>query len=846
MMPKKTIRSRYQRRILDWLLDGGGTVSQVSSALGIAMPHASLAMRQLREMGEVQRDENASIRGAMHRLTALGSEHLLHDLVERVRRNTNTIPLGMDAVVLSNDRTSIVLGVLSAPESRLVCLPRRAKLLDPDREGTSSGNTGGLWAIQRGPDIHWISLTTFSPTTAPAEAVEGTLSAYANQTETIGILRLRLLDQSNSWGVANGTWIRLVSENIHGPSQLNIGEHTIGEVVGTTFPVRPEHGLYAHLPSAVDRTLLVSSLGNHAQIMTESLSFSNHRSLPIDILDPWMRKRHPRLSSTKRKARLRTLTRWLLSGRGKQPSLNLRRSLLADFGERKWKEHTTAIDVVLLDGISQHGATCIVEWMLESTTFDMVVEWLWSEIDDPDLMERLLASGRCRALITSRGEAKHFSSKTAIVQPTEQLAVISYRPQESCDFRVQLRRATSRAEPEATRDGIPAHALELLEWFQSGGMDEHVLSGQGIENMQVRQQIRQAMRMFPKGDSDFANRVERDAPLAAWIASPESERLTRWKRIGDVLPQGWVDLIPIQDLDAISLVKAMVRTETDWRQQAAREVVNAFDSNTALLVDLIPLLDDEVYKSMASYVVLLSSRRHHNELKSILPKAATVWLDAPYDEERTLNALFGPNSKTHAEDSSLLQRFLNGASVHPRGSILRTWSSAIALFRDKAPIPLDFMRTCINVLPEQWWSAWALDWLDSQLSTAGGREWLAHHPKNWPALLFRPKGERLGLPGHERQHGGYSQRTNLRLNLLMVPDGKASAALLDVHDMIQQLEQNGAVHQGRLHPLVGWLACDDETWPDFTMKELLNGDQDIAKLLIGRAMLRRMHGTSMN
>ena len=44
-MPKKTIRSRYQRRILDWLLDGGGTVSQASEILGIAMPHASLAMR---------------------------------------------------------------------------------------------------------------------------------------------------------------------------------------------------------------------------------------------------------------------------------------------------------------------------------------------------------------------------------------------------------------------------------------------------------------------------------------------------------------------------------------------------------------------------------------------------------------------------------------------------------------------------------------------------------------------------------------------------------------------------------------------------------------------------------
>ena len=532
-MPKKTIRSRYQRRILDWLLDGGGTVSQASEVLGIAMPHASLAMRQLRELGEVQRDDGASIRGAMHRLTPKGADHLLNDLIERVRKVATSIPTGMDAVVLSNDRTSIVLGVLTPPRSRLVSLPRRTDLFENEAGKSSSGKTGGLWAVQRGPDVHWVSLSTFEASSPPNEPIQGTLTAYANQTESIGILRLRLLGQTDTWGVANGTWIRLNSDQQHGPSQLHVGEHTIGEVAGTTFSVRPEHGLYAHLTSSVDRTLLVSSLGNHAQIMTESLAFSTHRSLPIEVLGPWMKKRHPRLSTAKRKTRLRALTRWLLSGRGKQPTLNLRRSLLADFGERTWTEQSNAIDVVLLDGISQHGATCIVEWMLESTSFDMVVEWPWAQIDDHPLMERLLASGRCRVLITSRGEAKEFSSKTATIQSTDQLATVSYRPQESYEFRVQLRRAMSRTEPEATREGLPANASELLDWFQSGGLDEDVLTGQD----DASQHIRQAMRLYPQGDSDFANAVEREAPLAAWIASPQSERASRWKRIGDVVPQ---------------------------------------------------------------------------------------------------------------------------------------------------------------------------------------------------------------------------------------------------------------------------------------------------------------------
>ena len=148
-MPKKTIRSRYQRRILDWLLDGGGTVSQASEALGIAMPHASLAMRQLRELGEVQRDDSASIRGAIHRLTPKGADHLLTDLVERVRQQASNIPDGMNAVVLSNDRSSIVLGVLSEPSSRLISLPRRSELLEQDIEFSSSGKGGALGCSTR-------------------------------------------------------------------------------------------------------------------------------------------------------------------------------------------------------------------------------------------------------------------------------------------------------------------------------------------------------------------------------------------------------------------------------------------------------------------------------------------------------------------------------------------------------------------------------------------------------------------------------------------------------------------------------------------------------------------------
>ena len=106
------------------------------------MPHASLAMRHLREAGEVQRDDGASIRGAVHRLTEQGAQRLLMDLVGRLKKHTRQIPEGKNAVVLSSDGTSIVLGILQSPESRLFQFPRRTELLKSNTGEISIGNEG--------------------------------------------------------------------------------------------------------------------------------------------------------------------------------------------------------------------------------------------------------------------------------------------------------------------------------------------------------------------------------------------------------------------------------------------------------------------------------------------------------------------------------------------------------------------------------------------------------------------------------------------------------------------------------------------------------------------------------
>ena len=797
-------------------------------------------MRHLREAGEVQRDDGASIRGAVHRLTEQGAQRLLMDLVGRLKKHTRQIPEGKNAVVLSSDGTSIVLGILQSPESRLFQLPRRTELLKSNTGEISIGNEGGLWAVQRGEKIHWFDLDNFESTSPPPETQEGTLTAWVNRDERVGVLRLRLLEQFEAWNVPDGAWIELNVRSETGPSQLRLGEHNIGLVQGTSYQVSPERGLYAHLPSAVDRNLLVSSLGDRAQLMTESIAYAQDRSLPVDLVTTWMRRRHPRLSNVKRNARVRSLKRWLLSGRGQQPNLHLRRSLLADFGDRNWSEQSEAVDVILLEGVSQNGAACIIEWLLESTTLDCIVEWPWAGGNEQHLLDRLLASGRCRALITSRGEPLNLSSKTSMLHGTPQLAVVSYRLHNLLELNIQLDRSNVRTEPEASRQLLPQTAVELLDWHRSGGMDERILTDISQEEPQYVALVRKAMRLYPNGDSTFSNSIERTNPLASWIASPMMERNSRWQRLHTILPQGWVDLLDPQSMDIKSLINGMARTSSEWKEQAFSVLVMRLSNENSLLLDVAKMLEDPSCGSIAAHLILITSSYFDEEMDMLLSDASSVWLDAPYRPEDVLMVLFPPSLEFSNTRKLLFEQYLKAGQVHPRGSILWAWSNAVIRMRENAPLSLDLIRSCMNVLPSQWWSAWAFDWLGLQLSTSSGREWLASHPLSWPSLLARPKGERVGMPGIPRTHSGFIPNQELMINLLMVPEGEGKAALMDVYDMIQSLEAERPVHQGRIHPLVGWLAKEASAWPIFSNDELFQGDSEVSALLIGRAMIQRI------
>ena len=142
-MSGSRIRSGHQRRVLNWLMDGGGTVSEIADSLQLRMPHASLALRQLRERQEVSRDEQGSIRGAIHRLNEVGRSRLAEDALARTRALITQIPPQAEALVLGQDGAHLLLGYVKPPQSRLLSLPNQGLSSHEHTPSFSNGRQGG-------------------------------------------------------------------------------------------------------------------------------------------------------------------------------------------------------------------------------------------------------------------------------------------------------------------------------------------------------------------------------------------------------------------------------------------------------------------------------------------------------------------------------------------------------------------------------------------------------------------------------------------------------------------------------------------------------------------------------
>lgn len=692
MVRSNRIRSTYQRRILDWLADGGGTVTEVSNALGLRVPHASAALKSLRESGDVARDDH-NLRGSRYRLSSQGLSRLESDGLARMKELVRwPPPPGAAGIVLAREGSMLLLGYASKPAGPLLGLPDRPMNDESGVLENSSGNEGASkawqWAVQRGEGPVWWDLETMRSANAPTDASPTTLTAWMERPKVMGVVRAKLLEDSKPWPLGVGSWFTSLPSG-HWPELpyvLRDGDATIGRAGNTGPQVKPRGGVHARLGRRIDRSLVVRNTSSHSlKIVDGDLLSLPATPLPRGILRQWLKLIHPRLTQTSIDEKYIRL----LDDLSNSSSNALTRKVLNDFPGRMWAdEFETIIDT---RSISQRGAESIVNYALEVSDVPIVLDWRWPA--NHDLLGRFASDSKCRIIIcehsdiglpfvlTSLGD----SGKFDLEMPGRLHLPISMDSDVS---------APSGWSP-------PLSPSELVRGNSSNAQN----SDSYLEAMW------QACRLA-NGDEAWADRHELDYPLASWIATPISGQSARWRRIGKNLNPIWASLARLDDFDTTTLADLALVD-----QNALIVLTQRIRNNPLSVISL-----NKDHPAIAT-VLLLSTEWLEDE-----PNVIDSWLSNPTEVSEVLRKNWNKPTISRLVDACPHHRMLLNKDNFDR-------DEALAIMED---------------VHYSLWKKFSATWLLMCMASTMGRSALSVLELPWAAILFEQdlKSEDLVLVHH--------------------------------------------------------------------------------------------------
>ena len=533
MVRSNRIRSTYQRRILDWLADGGGTVTEVSNALGLRVPHASAALKKLRESGDVARDDH-NLRGSRYRLSSQGLSRLERDGLARMSELVRwPPPPGAAGIVLAREGSMLLLGYASMPAGPLLGLPDRPMNDESGVLENSSGNEGASlswqWAVQREEGPVWWDLESMRRAVAPTDASPMTLTAWMERPKVMGVVRAKLLQESKPWPLGVGSWFTSLPSG-HWPELPNVlrdGDATIGRAGNSGPQVRPRGGVHARLGRRTEKSLIVRNTPSQSlKIVDGDLLSLPSTPLPKGILRHWLKLIHPRLGTKQIDEKYNRLLEDIESS----SSNALTRKVLNDFPGRIWADDFDSL--IDTRSISQRAAESIVNYALENTNQPIVLDWRWPA--NHNLLGRFASDSKCRMIICETPD---------IGLP---FVLTSQEGQGKFDLEMpgRLHLPISVDLDISVPNGWipPSNPSELIRGNSSVAKN----SDNEIEAMW------QACKLA-NGDEEWADRHENRFPLASWIATPIAGQASRWRRIGKYLNPEWATLARLDDFDTTTL-----------------------------------------------------------------------------------------------------------------------------------------------------------------------------------------------------------------------------------------------------------------------------------------------------
>ena len=827
----KRIRSNYHKRILEWLIDSGGSVSDVAQALDLRMPHASLALSQLRESGDIVRDDQTGIRGAIHRITAKGRERLELDAVGCLELYVDIIPEGKDAIILDSNGPMLLLGYVNNVPSSLLPLPFDPSDYDSNGELISIGNIGVRWATVRNIQPRWYDLKSFKPAPRQELQTTGTLDDWTEKNQYIIVVRAYLFNFEKQWNLAPGTWFS-VPKNISSlPNGLSNGKNLFGKVIDSEVQIFPSQSIHGHLTSNLDASLAINALSNDAIIIRDYPVKRESKTLPISMIDFWIRKQHPRMKEDKVIVLLDSVKSFLSQKENSNVPISIQRALIRDFGDCRWSDEINYnIDI---KGFSENGASSLIEYFLSLNSYELIVEWIWPIDSHKKILERLIESRICRLLVTRKGDASKLSDSALMLRSLPKIGQVELVISREQSIKVEITKKSGEILANNVHEYVPKDAIQLNAAFTDKGWNLGTMTDNKMSYLE-REKLWAALEMFPKGDESWANRIETEFPLASWIATPSENRPLRWIRIKDTLPEGWVELLPLKETSTRDLFEALPKASLKWQDEVLVEIQKRFGKNQEELIEYEELLENPKLCSWFSVAVLLCSSKLTKDFEAIIESSLEVWLDSPRMAIKILTNLFPRIGSNTNQRQRNLELCLSASKVHPKDSILFCWGEFVHNLINNNPISLEQSRKYMSILPFKWWLNQGYEWLKIQLNSTSGRNWLSQKYLPWPAIISRSQGEKCGPPGFQETFASKLLDSNELLHILIIEEGVGSDSLLDAYEMIFSNEQNQNLPAGRIHPLVSLLVRDSSEWPSIDITILESGDKEVASLLFAR------------
>ena len=865
MMPKR-IRGRYRRRVVDWLADGGGTVSQAAKAVGLRLPHASKEMKKLRLDGYVTSDLTVGHKGALQRLTATGRSYLENDEIARlIQFTSNGIPEDAIGCLLARDGQNLLFAYTKILESSMLAVPTQSIVLDSSSPNNSSGNEGvgvnSCWITLRESQIRWYSLSTLERTGGPNRGeLQFGISEWENSLEAVGIFRAKLLDMNNDFDLSVGDWFKEVKSDEFPSLPASLSSESgwsLGKPHPDSKPLRPNSPLVAQIDGRLVHGILLNSAFTDSFMICDSkLLGQSSVNIPISVLPYWIKRAHPRLSETELEKRLNFIlgelgfkTRLRKKARTNRQQSTWQR-FGRDWGNKKWTDSFEINEKSIIDTTN-----------LNATSIMSLVEWFGDLIKNKPLVIQIP-----KGIILNANEQKQISSIDSLrlvitdrwSGPKPQLLLVNDESQNPLSvslildsdiiLSIEIEQPSPMSElmlPEGWT--IPNSIIELLN--MSNDRDSTMILNKleldnnwKINPLELDPDLIYYISclLFPEGNETWANSIESRHPLFSWISSPNNSRWNRWQRIGESIPLDWLELLSPEFVPTESLPRISINSGNSRENPYVIEFSKRLQDNPDIALKFRNKIDTSSSAESSWIISLLLTQL--NWLPPSFREDLASNAISKLVENPPLNFIGALESLMQLQNQSKLPDdwhlvFMERATSLDENHELRIWSELVNWITRKRKPSLEIMRNITAALPSRWWAPLAEQILITHLELNETRDWLENLDVCWTALILRPPGELHYCPGVSNySHPGCSinliEKLEFSTQILSI-EGE-NLGLLHIKDLFDTLfcvMNNSPPKPGRAHRYLGWLGQPLSSWPVIDESELLGGNRYAASRL---------------